>query len=75
MDDPVEVGMTMHQPLMNLINQLGPTEAQFLVIARLTDILVASAQVSAVRNGLERSESEHAQLIGDKLRSLGLLKQ
>lgn len=74
-EDPIEVGMTMHQPLMLLIRQLNPTEEQFIVIARLTDILLGSAQVSAVRHGLERSEAEYVKLIREKLESLGIPPQ
>lgn len=72
MIDPVEAGMKMHQPLMLLIHELKPTEAQFMAIARLTDILVASAQVHAVRHGLEAGEPVMVAMIHEKLVSLGL---
>lgn len=74
MIDPIELGMTMHRPLMLMIRQLNPTEDQFIAIARMTDILVGSAQVDANRNGLERGEAAHVQAIREKLESLGLLK-
>lgn len=74
MVDPIEIGIRMHQPLMLLIHELHPTEEQFFRIARLTDILVGSAQVYAVRNGLEPCEAEYVELIRSKLESLGLLK-
>lgn len=71
-DDPIEIGMTLYQPLMMLIHQLNPTDLQFTAIARMADILIGSAQVSAVRHGLERGEAEYVKTIDEKLRSLGL---
>jgi len=70
--DPIEIGMTIHRPLMLAIKKLNPTEQQFYEIARMTDILVASAQVTAVREGLERGEAAYVAAVDEKLKSLGL---
>lgn len=73
--DPVELGMTMHQPLMMLVKQLNPTSEQFIAIARLTDILVGSAQVHTARHGLGPvAEEAYVEMVRDKLESLGLMK-
>lgn len=70
--DPIAIGMTIHQPLMLAIKRLNPTEEQFYAIARMTDILVASAQVTAVREGLDRGEAAYLEAIDEKLKSLGM---
>lgn len=70
--DPIAIGMTIYMPLMMAIKKLNPTEQQFYEIARMTDILVGSAQVTTARNGLEPDEAAYVALIDGKLKSLGL---
>lgn len=74
-EDPIEIGMTMHQPLMAMVKMLNPTGEQFMAIARLTDILVGSAQVHTARHGLGPvGEEAYVEMVRDKLESLGLMK-
>lgn len=74
MTDPIDVGMTIHQPLMLVLSKYVKTEGELAGIGKMIDILVASAQIHAVERGLGgHTAQEYRDAIRGKLESLGMM--
>jgi hypothetical protein len=72
MNDPIEIGMTLHMPIMERISKFAPDQKELLEIGRMIDCFVASAQVTAVTQGLDGQEQQYRDAVQEKLASLGL---
>lgn len=73
MQDPVDIGMTIHGPLMLRLAQYIKTETELVYIAKMIDVLVGSAQIHAVEHGLDAAPVEYRKVIVEKLQALGYL--
>lgn len=67
MTDPIEVGLTMHVPLMQRIAQYVKDPAELMKIGRMIDILVGSAQVQTAEQGLGGTIEQYRSAIAEKI--------
>ena len=78
MSDPVEIGMRLAQPIMQQIYRfsqdpkLRNNPEELSKIGIMIDVLVGSAQVTAVEQGLEATVEEYRTHLSKKLKQLGL---
>jgi hypothetical protein len=65
--DPIETGMTLHVPLMERLSLYVKDPEELRKIGRMIDILVGSAQVTAVESGLSGTVEQYRSAISEKL--------
>jgi hypothetical protein len=64
--DAIESGLRMHIPLMQRIAKHVSDREELVKIGRMIDILVGSAQVHAVENGLDGTLEQYRSAITEK---------
>jgi hypothetical protein len=69
--DPIEIGMRLHEPLMQRIARHVGDEQELTEIGRMIDCFVGSAQVRAAEKGLDGTPEQYRAYIAEKLKSLG----
>ncbi len=65
--DPVESGLSIHVPIMQRLARHVKDPEELRKIGRMIDILVGSAQVTAVEKGLSVPVEQYRSLIAEKL--------